>query len=102
MLVMVRLYFGYVLVIVWLWFGCTNRLISSEEKGISSEVICISWEEKGISSEVICISSEEKGITSEETAISSEEIRRKNPDSIKNRGTHVNHIIVASTRLQFY
>ena len=71
---------------VWLRFGCTNRLISSEEKGISSEVICIS--------------SEEKGITSEETAISSEEIRRKNPDSIKNRGTHVNHIIVASTRLQ--
>ena len=76
------------LVMVWLLFGCTNRLISSEEKGISSEVIGIS--------------SEEKGITSEETAISSEEIRRKNPDSIKNRGTHVNHIIVASTRLQFY
>ena len=81
-------YVGYTLVMVWLLFGCTNRLISSEEKGISSEVICIS--------------SEEKGITSEETAISSEEIRRKNPDSIKNRGTHVNHIIVASTRLQFY
>ena len=71
---------------VWLLFGCTNRLISSEEMGISSEVICIS--------------SEEKGITSEETAIYSEEIRRKNPDSIKNRGTHINHIIVASTRLQ--
>ena len=88
MLVIVWLYFGYCLVILWLLFGCTNRLISSEEKGISSEVICIS--------------SEEKGITSEETAISSEEIRRKNPDSIKNRGTHVNHIIVASTRLQFY
>ena len=83
------------LVMVWLLFGCTNRLIYSEEKGLSSEVICIS-------SEVIGISSEEKGITSEETAISSEEIRRKNPDSIKNRGTHVNHIIAASTRLQFY
>ena len=58
MLVLVRLYFGYVLVIAWLWFGCTNRLIYSEEKGISSEVICIS--------------SEEMSITSEETAISSE------------------------------
>ena len=46
------------LVMVWLWFGCTKRLISSEEKGIYSEVICIS--------------SEEMGITSEETAISSE------------------------------
>ena len=86
MLVILWLYFGYSLVTFWLLFGCTNRLIYSEEKGISSEVICIS--------------SEEKGITSEETAISSEEIRRKNPDSIKNRGTHVNHIIVASTRLQ--
>ena len=93
MLVIVWLWFGLSLVIVWLLFGCTNRLISSEEKGISSEVICISSEETGITSE-------EKGITSEETAISSEEIRRKNPDSIKNRGTHVNHIIVASTRLQ--
>ena len=51
-------YVGYVLVILWLWFGCTKRLISSEEKGISSEVIYIS--------------SEETGITSEETAISSE------------------------------
>ena len=88
MLVILWLRFGYGLVMVWLWFGCTKRIISSEEKGISSEVICIS--------------SEEKGITSEETAISSEEIRRKNPDSIKNRGTHVNHITVASTRLQFY
>ena len=58
MLAMVRLYFGYSLVMVWLLFGCTNRLISSEENGISSEVICIS--------------SEEKGITSEETAIYSE------------------------------
>ena len=58
MLVILWLYFGYCLVTFWLWFGCTNRLISSEEKGISSEVICIS--------------SEEKGITSEETAISSE------------------------------
>ena len=74
-LVIVWLLVGYVLVILWLLFGCTNRLISSEEKGISSEVICIS--------------SEEKGITSEETAISSEEMRRKNPDSIKNRGTHL-------------
>ena len=89
------LLFGYVLVIVWLLFGCTNRLISSEEKGISSEVICISSEETGITSE-------ETAISSEETAISSEEIRRKNPDSIKNRGTHVNHIIATSTRLQFY
>ena len=51
MLVIVRLYFGYVLVMVWLRFGCTNRLISSEEKGISSEVICISSEETGITSE---------------------------------------------------
>ena len=74
------------LVMVWLLFGCTNRLIYSEEKGLSSEVICIS--------------SEEKGITSEETAISSEEIRRKNPDLIKNRGTPINHIIATSTRLQ--
>ena len=56
--VILWLLFGYVLVIDWLWFGCTNRLIYSEEKGISSEVICIS--------------SEEMSITSEETAISSE------------------------------
>ena len=62
-------YVGYTLVIVWLWFGCAKRLISSEEKGISSEVICIS--------------SEEKGITSEETAISSEEIRRKTPTQLR-------------------
>ena len=51
-------YVGYGLVTFWLWFGCTNRLISSEEKGISSEVICISSEETGITSEEIAISSE--------------------------------------------
>ena len=55
---MLWLLLGYILVIVWFSFGCTKRLIYSEEKGISSEVICIS--------------SEETGITSEETAISSE------------------------------
>ena len=44
-------YVGYGLVTFWLSFGCTNRLISSEEKGISSEVICISSEEIAISSE---------------------------------------------------
>ena len=70
MLVSVRLYFGYVLVMVC----CTKRLISSEEKGISSEVICIS--------------SEEKGITSEETAISSEEIRIKTPTQLR-IGAHI-------------
>lgn len=51
-------YVGYGLVTFWLWFGCTNRLIPSEEKGISSEVICISSEEKGISSEETAIYSE--------------------------------------------
>ena len=58
MLVMVRLYFGYCLVTFWLLFGCTNRLIYSEEKGISSEVICISSEEMSITSEENAISSE--------------------------------------------
>ena len=58
MLVIVWLLFGYCLVTFWLLFGCTNRLIYSEEKGISSEVICISSEVIGISSEETAISSE--------------------------------------------